>query len=106
MKSICCFFPGVFFSRQSSVTWPHGRGLQLWGKSDLYFPVMGFRRDLLLLNFCTTAGPSLVHIFISDLNKWMESTLSKFADDTKLERVSDTPEGCTAIKQNLGRLES
>ena len=51
-------------------------------------------------------GLVLFNIFINDLNAGIEFSLSKFADDTKLERVSDTPEGCTAIKQNLGRLES
>ena len=35
--------------------------------------------------------------------KGIESTLSKFAADTKL---ADTPEGCAAILQGLGRLES
>jgi len=46
-------------------------------------------------------------IFISDLDEGIESTLSKFADNRELERVTDTPENCAAIQQpcrkRLGR---
>ncbi|GAB0179328.1 mitochondrial enolase superfamily member 1 [Grus japonensis] len=49
--------------------------------------------------------PILLSNFINGLDDGAECTISKFADDTKLGRMGDTPEGLAAIQRDLNRLE-
>ncbi|KAJ7416689.1 rna-directed dna polymerase from mobile element jockey-like [Pitangus sulphuratus] len=51
-------------------------------------------------------GPALFNIFVSDMDRRIECTLSQFANDIKLQGAIDTMEGRDAIQGELDRLES
>ena len=51
-------------------------------------------------------GPVLFNIVINNLDEAVEGILIKFADDTKLGGVADTPEERATIQGDLDRLEN
>ncbi|PKU47253.1 rna-directed dna polymerase from mobile element jockey- hypothetical protein [Limosa lapponica baueri] len=50
-------------------------------------------------------GPVQSNTLISDFYEGADCTLSKFIDNTKMDRVANTPDGCSAFKRDLNRTE-
>uniref|UniRef100_A0A803THV8 Reverse transcriptase domain-containing protein n=1 Tax=Anolis carolinensis TaxID=28377 RepID=A0A803THV8_ANOCA len=50
-------------------------------------------------------GLVLFNIFINELDEGLEGTIIKFADDTKLGGIANTPEDRSRIQNDLNRLE-
>ncbi|KAJ7421304.1 rna-directed dna polymerase from mobile element jockey-like [Willisornis vidua] len=53
----------------------------------------------------SVVGPGQLNIFVGDTDSSIKCTLGKFAGDTKLSDMIDTPERRNVIQRSLARLE-